>query len=473
MPFRRLATLTAALLAALTVAGCASSEQATGSVPDSARLAPADAVAFVTLVTDESSAQWKNADRLLGLFPDAKTALLDEIRTELAQEDMTWEDDVAPALGDELVVVVTGGRKPVLLLQPRSENALATLIERSDQPVVRDTVSDWTALAQTRADLEAYEAALARGTLESVGSFTTAMEGLPPEALVRGWVDLEVLLRDLADMLEQAGAKDEIGIDWLASAVTAEEDGVLLSVGVRTPGENGTSYEPTLLERVPADAVALLSFGGTQGVLDQVQRAVDVDRISSVLESTVGVSLERLVEALSGEGAVYVRGGGEGMPEVTVVLAPPDPEEAFDTVDGIARRLAAQSGGQVQERTDGTGTRYELRVQGVVVTYARVDDAVILTTGRSGIADFVGDGPKLEDAGSFTAAAERVGLGERTRGFAYVDLDGLIPLVEGLGGAGGLPAEARDVLGALDTFVLQASGDGPTAQLHGFLRVSR
>ncbi len=471
MPFRLLVTGLALLFAALGLSGCASSEQAAGSVPASASLAPADAVGFVTLVTDESSAQWTNADRLLGLFPEAKSALLDEIRSELEQEDMTWEDDVAPALGDELVVVVTSGRKPVVLLQPRSENALAALIARSDEPVARGTVSDWTALAQSRADLDAYEAALARGTLESIGSFTSAMEGLPPEALVRSWVDLEVLLRDLASVLERAGATNELSVDWLASAVTAEDDGVLVSVGVRTPGENGTSYEPKLLDRVPANAVALLSFGGTQGVLDQVQKAVDVDRISSVLEGTIGVSLDRVVEALSGEGVVYVRGSGEGMPEVTVVLAPPDADEAFDTVDGIARRLAEQSGGRVQERTGGPATLYELEVEGVTVTYARADDAVVVTTGRTGVADFVGDGPKLRDAPSFTTAAEQVGLGERTRGFAYVDIDGLIPLVEGLGGTA-VPPEAREVLTELDSFVLQASGDGPTAQLHGFLRVT-
>lgn len=470
---RPLATGLAVLLGALALAGCASSEQPTGSVPASAKLAPADAVAFVTLVTDESSQQWKNADRLLGLFPDAKTALLDEIRADLAQEDMTWEDDVAPALGDELVVVVTAGRKPVVLLQPRSENALAALIARSDEPVVRGTVSDWTALAQTRDDLVAYEAALARGTLETVGSFTAGMEGLPPEALVRAWVDLEVLLRDLAALLEQAGVEDEIGVDWLASAVTAEEDGVLVSVGVRTPGDTGTSYEPKLLERVPADAVAALSFGGTQGVLDQVEGVVDVDRVSDLLESTVGVSLDGLVEALSGEGVLYLRKGGEGVPEVTLVLAPPDPADAFDTVDGVARRLAQRSGGQVRARTGGAGTVYELQIEGVVVTYARVDDSVIVTTGPTGIADFLGDGPKLRDAASFTAAAERVGLGGRTRGFAYVDLDGVIPLVESHGGTGALPAEAREVLEALDSFVLQASGDGPTAQLSGFLRVTR
>jgi len=160
------------------------------------------------------------------------------------------------------------------------------------------------------------------------------------------------------------------------------------------------------------------------------------------------------------------------MPEVTLVLAPPDADEAFDTVDRAARRLAERSVGRVETRTAGGTTAYALQIEGVTVTYARVDDAVVVSTGPAGIADFVGDGPKLEDSDAFTAAAERVGLEGRTRGFAYVDLDGLIPLVEGLGGADALPAEGREVLETLDSFVLQASGDGPTAQLTGFLRVT-
>jgi hypothetical protein len=473
MRLRPLAVLLVLLLTALAATGCAAAEQTSGSVPSSARLAPADAVAFVTLVTDTSSQQWRNADRLLGLFPDAKSSLVDAIRRELAQEDMTWADDVAPALGDELVVVVTAGRKPVVLLQPRSGKALGDLVARSDEPVVRTTVSGWTALAETRADLAAYEAALARGTLETVGSFTGAMEGLPPAALVRGWVDLEVLLRELSTTLEQSGVKDDLGIDWLAAAVSAENDGVLVSVGVRTPGENGTSYEPKLLERVPADAVAAISFGGTQGLLDRVQGAVDVGRISSVLEDAVGVSLDGLVDALSGEGMLYVREGGENVPDVTLVLAPPDVGKAFETVDRVARRLAEQSGRRVETRTNGGASVSELQLEGVVVTYARVDEAVIVTTGPTGIADFLGGGPKLADDPSFTAAAERVGLGDRTRGFAYVDIDGLVPLVERLGPADGLPTEAREALDSLDSVILEGSGEGATTQLDGFLQVTR
>jgi Protein of unknown function (DUF3352) len=472
MSLRAALTVVGVALAVVST-GCAASTEQTGSVPESAALAPADAVAFVILVTDRSSEQWEKADRLLSLFPEARAEVLEGVRGELAQEDLTWEDDVAPALGDELVVVVTASRKPVVLLQPESAEALSALIAESDGTVVEGSVSDWTALAETQADLDAYNAAVGRATLDGVDSFQDAMTELPAEALLRGWVNVNALASDFASALEQSGVQGELGVDWLAAAVTAEDDGVHLSVGVRTPDGSGSSYEPELLERVPADAVAALSFGGTQGVLDRIEGAVDVDEISSVLEGTVGVSLDGVLDALSGEGLLYVREGGAEVPEVTLVLAPPDTAKAFDNVDRIARTFARQAGQEVRTRTEGTLTVHELQAEGVALMYARLDDAVIVTTGPTGIADFLGDGAKLTDAEAFTTAADRVELGERTRGLAYVDIDGLIPLVESLAGPDALPAEARDVLGALDSFILQASGDGPTTTLSGFLRVTR
>ena len=455
----------------LVLTGCAGAER-TGSVPESAELAPADALAFVTVVTDESSEQWEKADRLLGLFPDARVEVFGAVRTELAAEDLTWEDDVAPALGDELVVVVTADQEPVVLVQPESTEALAALLAESESPVVQGTVSGWTALAETQAVLDGYRAALGRGTLDGVTAFENGMSELPEESLVRGWVDLKSLASDLSAALQESGVGGDLGVEWLAAAVAAEADGVHLSMSVRTPGANGSSYEPELFGSVPADAVAALSFGGTQGMLDRLEGAVDVDAISSALEDAVGVSLDGVLDALSGEALLYVREGGADLPEVTLVLAPPDVEKAFDDVDRVVRRLAEQSGEQVRTRTDGSLTVSELRVEGVSLAYARLDDAVIVTTGPTGIADFLGDGPKLADADAFTTAAERVELRDRTRGFAFVDIDGLIPLAESLAGEEA-PAEAREVLATLDSFILQGSGDGDTTTLSGFLRVTR
>jgi hypothetical protein len=82
-----------------------------------------------------------------------------------------------------------------------------------------------------------------------------------------------------------------------------------------------------------------------------------------------------------------------------------------------------------------------------------------------------GDGDKLVDADGFQEAADAVGLEDRTRGFLYVDLDGLIPFVETLAPEG-VAQDRRETLESLDSLILEAAGDGETTTLSGFLRLT-
>lgn len=461
-------------LAALTavVAGCGGT-RATGAVPGSAELAPADAIGFVTIVSDESSEQWQRADRLLALFPGARESVVSGLERELSEEGLSWSRDVAPALGAEVVVVVTADRKPIALTQPDDAGALRALLQKSDEPAVSVEVSGWTAIAETQAQLDAYRAALERGTLTEADRFRAAVEALPSDALVRGWADLSSVTKDVSDALEGAGQLGDLGVEDLAVALSAEEDGVLLSLGVRAPdGTGSSSYEPELLDRVPADAVAAISFGGTQGTLDRVQRAIDLDGIAAAVDDAIGVSLESVFDAFSGEGVIYLREGSGELPEVTLVLDPPDADETWATIEQVARSVAQQAGGRIEAGTQSGLTVNRLELEGVKVLYARLDaETMLVTTGADGLDRFLEEGSKLTAEAAFRTAADRVGLGERTNGFAYVDLDGLIPFVEGLAGSESIPGEAREVLEALDSFILQTSADGDTARLSGFVRI--
>jgi hypothetical protein len=337
--------------------------------------------------------------------------------------------------------------------------------------VVSATVDGWTALAEEQSDLTSYEASLAQGTLAGDDGLEEGFAALPAEALVRGWVDVAALTPDLREELGQAGQDLDIGVDWLAAGFAAEDDGLRLAVGVRTPGGDGTEYEPKLLERVPADAVVALSFGGTQKLVDQLERRIPLDQIAGQVEKATGVSVGGILDAFSGEGIVYVRPAGTA-PEVTIALAPPDPDKVWETLDRLAHTLAQQSGSTVRTVTeDGREVRL-VQVDGVTVRYARLDGGtVIMTTGVTGIRDFAADGDKLDSSDAFERAADAVGLGDRTSGFLYVDVDGLLPVVEGFAG-GSLGADDRAELEKLDAFVLEASRGGDTTTLTGFLRLN-
>jgi hypothetical protein len=473
MRLSRLVTAVALGAAALMLAGCAGKEEAAGEIPASASLAPRDAVGFVTLVSDEGSEQWQNADRMLELFPGARESLLTEIQSELSAEGLTWEDDVAPALGPEVVIVVTNDHQPVVLTQPDDVAALDALMQQSDEPLAKEEVSGWTAIAQTAEALSAYRRALTQGTLEDVELFRDSFSTLPSESIARGWVDLRAVTQALTEATGATEELEEFGIQDLAAAMSAEDDGVLVSLGIRSSdGLGTTTYEPVLLDKVPADAVALLSFGGTQGALDRVERSVDLEGISGAIDDLFGVSLDSVLDALSGEGVLYVRESDGDVPEITLVLDPPNANKTWSTIEEIARKVADEAGGRIETGSEGGRQVNRLVLEDLTVVYARADsETLFITTSGDAIDDFLGDGPKLTDDDEFQNAAERVDLGERTNGFAYVDLDGLIPFIESVAGPDTVPTEAREVLSEIDSVILQTSADGDLARVSGFVRI--
>jgi hypothetical protein len=107
----------------------------------------------------------------------------------------------------------------------------------------------------------------------------------------------------------------------------------------------------------------------------------------------------------------------------------------------------------------------------LTVSYARLpDDTIIATTGTDGIRTFLADGPKLVDSEAYKRAADAVDMGERTRGFLYVDVDGLLPLAEQSGGT--VPPDAKDAISAVDSFILEATGAGDMTNVSGFVRLN-
>ena len=460
--------LGAVLAVTAVVSGCGASS---ADIPGSASLAPADAVVFATVTTDAESSEWQQAEAVLERIPGVRDTVVGAIEQELANEALDWEEDVAPALGDEVVIVVTAKLRPIVLLQPESEEKLDALLAKSDEKTVRADVEGYVALAEKEADLAEYRAALERGTIEADESFAAGLDALPDESLVLVWVDMAALTDELGAVVEEfTQGQLDLGIDWLSASLSAEDDGMLLAFGARSPGAGDTHYEPTLFRRVPADAVAALSFGGTQGSFDRLRSGADLDELSSTVEELTGVSLDGIADALSGEGVFYVRPGGN-IPEVTLALAPPDAEKTWSTVDRLARRLAKELQVDVTMSVENGVEVSKIDLEEVVLRYARLDaDTIVVTTGGDALALLAGDGPKLVDSEGFARAAEDVGLEDRTKGFMYVDVDGMLPLIEELAGET-IPPDVREGIAAVDSLVFQTSGEGDTTVVSGFVRV--
>lgn len=458
------------LAGAFALSGCGGAGPA--GVPEAASLAPADSVVFATITTDDNSEQWQKAEAVLERVPGVRDGVVNAIEQGLTDEGLDWETDVAPALGDEVVIVATAKLRPIVLVEPESEERLDALLAKSDEETVRGEVEGRVAVAETEADLAEYRAALEQGTLENDESFAAGLDALPDESIGLVWVDISALTEELGSVFEQATQEHvELGVDWLSAALSAEDDGLLVAMGARTPGGGDTHYEPELFRRVPTDAVAAVSFGGTQGALDRLQGQLDVDELSKSIEEATGMSLDGLVDALSGEGVLYVRPGGEEIPEVTLALAPPNPDKTWETADRLARKLAADMQAEVTTSVENGIEVSKLVAEGVTLRYARLDaDTIVVTSGADALAILAGDGPKLAESEDFLRAAEDVGLEDRTKGFVYVDVDGMLPLIEDLAGESIRP-DVRDGVAAVDSLVFQTSGDGDTTRVSGFVRV--
>ena len=185
------------------------------------------------------------------------------------------------------------------------------------------------------------------------------------------------------------------------------------------------------------------------------------------------MSVEDVASLLSGEAVLYLR-PGVPIPEITVVLEQTDAKQAV-TLEALFRGLARAAKGQVETTTEDGARVTRLTVGPVSVAYGVADGRLFVTTGRGGIAAFRGDGAKLVDAPAFSTSTKNVGYAGSTSALVYADVDGLVPLLQGLAGlAGGTASgldDANKALGAVDSFALNVQTEGIEAKLDGFLAV--
>lgn len=194
----------------------------------------------------------------------------------------------------------------------------------------------------------------------------------------------------------------------IALAGDADRD-ALASLGIVEP----EPYRPTLLDRAPADAVAVASFRDAGPMLEvalEMARAVggdeanQIDTLLQSLETTADVGVdEDLVPALSGEHLAIVRGAGK--PAATLLLQPDDATAAASTIEalvGLVEGLDLPEG--APEVPD-----VEVAVDGGVVAVGMEPGLATAPTASLG-----------ESAG-FRALAAAAGLPGEVTGLVYVD----------------------------------------------------
>jgi hypothetical protein len=492
-----------AALVALTfaLAGCGANNDASSSVPAGSDFAPASSVLFVTGVTDPGSSQWQKAEELLGRFPGHEK-LLASVRKDLAEDGLSWEQDVKPALGDDLNLALLSfedaDHNYVFFTKPKNEAKFVKLLESGDveDRQVHRNIDGWTVFADDEKALGNFAAAHASGnSLSDEGAFKDAMTGLPDDAALRGYVAAEPLYaliqKEAADDPDTQAFKsfsDSFGqLKYLSFSSSAEDDGVAVQAGYEsTKSMDLGSYAAELDSTLPADPLIYLSFGDLEQYFNQALKTAgnespEFGRQLRQLQEALGFSLDDdLLPLFSEEGAIAVYNASESVPDVLFALRVDGKE---DKARQLINRLAALAGlADVEVRPlsiQGAQGKVFAYPEDNLTIYAVVGGGKVLVSNTRGrIAEALGDGEKLSDDSVYGEALAASSAPDETSGFVYANLKLTIPAVFGLLGAvsesdspEAIPPDVRANVEPLRSAILYANQDGDRTTVSGFVTI--
>lgn len=457
----------------LVAAGCGSENVGAGESAGAELLKPG-ALVYADLDSDPESDQWKQVEELVLRFPDGEKWLA-ELKKEIESgSDITWEDAHETLGGDSAVAVYASSMtdvKTVALLRPDDVDEALKLIERiqqeePDDPLVTRRVDDWIAVSDKEASIDAALKAEGGQALSDDEAFQQGMTELPDDALGRVYVDVASAFETLGSGPE-AQALRMFGLDELDFAgawAKALDDGAEVAGVVQGEGADkllgaAEEYSSDLLELVPADAFAFMSFMGT-GIGEQVGALRENPLYGSALkefERETGVTVAEVLRLIDGEVAFYAAPGAP-IPELTLLVRPDDPEQARESAERLLRALAAMEVGEVTEDGDVTTAVFD----DFTVNLGMVDDTLVLTTTKNAIADLGSSGENLADTDRYKDALETAGAPDQYTGLAWVDLKETIDMIMGFASVSGdsVPPQVSRNLEPLRSLVAYGDKDG-------------
>jgi hypothetical protein len=473
-------TLPVVLLALLVLlaAGCGGATNA-GSGGSGARLVSPNALAFISVDSDLGSSQWKQIDTLSKKFP-GRDLLLQKFDHELAKNGVDFKNDVKPALGPEFDFAFVPGATAkdvavVGLTKPDDAGKFKDLVKKLDasktsgKPSVYREVDGWYVIGETQAQIDR---ALKSGdkSLSDEPAYNDALGTLPSDALAKAYVNgaqLAKLVHEYAQRSKGLAATTAglDHLDFVSAALSAESDGLRMHGALQGSGAGDLAgsgdYASKLIDEVPSDALAFLTFRTAQGIGSALQSA------EAPLEYALGVSVDELLQLFANETALYVRPGAL-IPEITLLLQPKNTDTALATLDKLATRIARATGGTLKRRTQRT-----IDFGQFAVHYGAKGDKVVVTSAPGGVAQVGNSSEKLTDSADFKEAKSAAGLPDSNGGYVYLDLKDAIPLIEGFAGIAGsnLPSTVTENLRPLRSFLAWSAGSGDTRTFDVFLEI--
>lgn len=424
----------AAALVAIAFAGCGGNDTTTAA--SAVGLAPADAIGYVELDSSLDSDQWSKVQTLLDRFP-SRPQLVEALDKQLSEEQLQWERDVDPALGETVAVIWVGNtaKDVVWATQPDDEEKLRALVEKLANKAKTEfaigEAEGWTLVAERQSVIDTLKAG--DGELADNDGFQAALDELPDERVAYGWVREQALPDDVP----------KLEFEWIAGAIEARDDGAAATFVERLTGDAGKSYTSRRIDEAPADALAFLSFD-TASLRGQTSSLAP-------LANLLGIRVDQLLADIEGEGAFWVLPAA-GFPEVTLVLTTSAPErtlaqlrQLFDGTPLPVRVGLGESGGQVVATTAASVTKALLRAK---------------------------FGGRLSDDEDFREAKDAAGMPDETAGFLYVDVADALPLLSLAGFTGvDVPKDVLENLRPIRSVVAWSQADGNTSAQTVFVHI--
>jgi hypothetical protein len=421
----------AAALGVIALAGCGGNDTTSASAVG---LAPADAIGYVELDTSLDSDQWGKVQALLDRFP-SRPKLVEELDKQLSEEQLQWERDVDPALGDTVAAIWVGktAKDVVWATQPDDEAKLRALVEKLANKAKTDyaigEADGWTLVAERQSVIDTLKAG--DGELADNDGFQAALDELPDERVAYGWVREQALPDDFP----------KLDFEWVAGAIGARDDGAAATFVERLTGDAGKSYASRRIDEAPADALAFLSFD-TASLRGQTSSLAP-------LANLLGIRVDQLLADIEGEGAFWVHPAA-GFPEVTLVLTTAEPERTET---------------QLRQLFDGTPLPVRVGVvegQVVATTASSPEQALKRATA----------GGSLGDSEDFREAKDAAGMPDETTGFLYLDVADALPLLSLAGAAGvDVPKDVLENLRPIRSVVAWSEADGSTSAQTVFVHI--
>jgi hypothetical protein len=490
---RALLGVSAVVAAVLTLAGCGGDgDTAVGGA--AAGVVPANVALYATLNTDFEGDEWQQAEELVRRFPDGDRAIRELLATIEAEDDLDFEEDVKPALGPEVALVVSdfAAADPgvVGLTQPRDQQKFEELLAQGDAETVSQEFEGWTVFSDEQASIDAFVQAAGGDTLADSDEFAEALDGLDA-GLLSLYVSGEGLRRaaeqdpsfdpESVGPLLPNGEFPTLGVTLGAEDDAGWLDGQFVFGGdVAESGFVGEPFAAELPEEVPGEVLAYVGFSDLEQQFSRFRDALaeydpSVESQLGQLEGALGVSLEEDIAPLfAGEGAFYVRRGAP-LPELTLVTNVENEQQAVGTVDDLVEGLGGFVPVPPPEDTEiaGVSARQLVLEPPVTLFYAAFDGKLVVTTTRDGIADLREEGERLSDDDAYNDALEQAEMPDETTGFAYVDLGESVPLLLDFAGAGGesIPPEVRANTEPLRGLVAYGTAEDEKVTFSAFLGV--